>query len=529
MYANSSIQSCNQVSIIPETNSQCCSRADDGFINSFINSSISPVPFSGPSNPVDQYNPPPDISAFSLSDYEEIELDHQYVYFGIPFTSHGCITNISINNRFSVSANINLSIQLWSKNTIGNSTILRLKKDGNVEFSAGSTKIDYPSSFLTTASVSNGFCFIPGDIFGITVLEDTFTDIDMLRQKTNSANGDFYARTIPNCQSLKQTFNLISSQIVQRPLVAVGVSNIPPPLPSTSSSSLSEITSTTQQVMESSSVTTPSPGTTSTYSSISVTSNIPATSSYSSSRSLEDSSSDVLSSPLPTSTSVASPTEATAIAIYVAAGVVSFIFIILIIFVILLCLIMIFVLRARSTSKHIVTKPTEMHIREDSLDFDRVLIPENSHRYNTDTLNSVNTKTTVRQSETPSSVSSNHITDSFETHDYDDPNAALNLVSFRTSYDNMLKEQGPDYMTMINSNNIRTTTPSGISLGSDRSQYSQPRSVQRYQSPSTNQRYDSPRSLMGSGQISDYDDPTNVLNRTPLVNHRGIIGQVKLL
>lgn len=106
-------------------------------------------------------------------------------------------------------------------------------------------------------------------------------------------------------------------------------------------------------------------------------------------------------------------------------------------------------------------------------------------------------------------------TESILTHDYDDPNV-LNLVDFRRSRDTLVSREGtregggPDYMTMT-SNNIRTNTPSSVS--SEHSQYSHPRLVPRYQSPSTSQRYDSPRSIAASN-ISEYDDPTNVLNRT---------------
>ena len=128
-------------------------------------------------------------------------------------------------------------------------------------------------------------------------------------------------------------------------------------------------------------------------------------------------------------------------------------------------------------------------------------------------LNGFSTETpTIQSSKSFSGPVQTELNGSVATHYYDDPNV-LNLVQFNRSLDALharggtWTKDGQDYITM--SGNIRTNTPS--SVASDRSQYSHPRSVPRYQSPSTNQRYDSPRSIAA---FSEYDDPTNVLNRT---------------
>ena len=195
----------------------CCPGAEQ-FIKTVIEPDIEPVGFTNTSGCSTLYNPPPE--QFVVSNYGELLLDNQYVFYDVQFTCSGCIKNISIYHKFSNNMDRVLTVQLWkvNRNISDNSSILLLSENQSITFTISSTSwADY---YQTVGEVE--LCFEPGDIFGVTV-PSSFNGIDIFAEK-NTPNSQFYARERPSCDSLRKVYYLNQNFIVKRPLIAIGVS-----------------------------------------------------------------------------------------------------------------------------------------------------------------------------------------------------------------------------------------------------------------------------------------------------------------
>ena len=199
-------------------NNLCCPGAEQ-FIKTVIDPAIEPVGFKDTSGCSTLYNPPPE--QFLLSNYGEILLDNQYVFYDVQFSCSGCIKNISIYHEFINNMDRTLKVQLWkvNRNVSDNSSILLLSENQLITFTASSLT-SWSNYYQTVGEVE--LCFEPGDIFGVNV-PVSFNDLDIFAEK-NTPNSQFYARQRPSCNSLRNIYYLNPSFIAKRPLIAVGVS-----------------------------------------------------------------------------------------------------------------------------------------------------------------------------------------------------------------------------------------------------------------------------------------------------------------
>ena len=165
-------------------------------------------------------------SVLSTDSEDKVDQDSggkQYVlYSSLQFNCTGCISNISIYSKLAVESREVFTAQIWTpkrNQSKDNETILELRHESSFDLQPD-ISLEQDGLFITSNnSISGSFCFEPGDIFGITASGS----FQFVLRKNSKNDRTTYARELPPCQSLKSVYYLEDDELVEEPLLSVGV------------------------------------------------------------------------------------------------------------------------------------------------------------------------------------------------------------------------------------------------------------------------------------------------------------------
>ena len=209
--------------IIRSDTNTCCIKANT-YVSNVSDTLISTVA----SDYISQQCEPSLSSVLSNDSGDGVDQDSggkQYVlYSSMQFDCTGCISNISIYSKLQVVSKEVFIAQIWTpKRTQSNEneTILELRHESSFDIQQSDTSLEQLNELFITSnnSINDSFCFEPGDIFGITASESFNFNL-----RKNSKNVQkTYARELPYCQSLKNVYYLEDDELVDEPLISLGI------------------------------------------------------------------------------------------------------------------------------------------------------------------------------------------------------------------------------------------------------------------------------------------------------------------
>ena len=203
----------------------CCIKANNTYVSGVSDTLISNVA----SDYISQQCEPSLSSVLSNDSGDGVDQDSggkQYVlYSSMQFNCTGCISNISIYSKLKVVNKEVFVAQIWTpKRTQSNEneTILELSHESSFDLQPDTIldQQEFNQLFITSNnSITDSFCFEPGDIFGITASGSFKFDL----RKNSKNDRKTYARELPNCQSLKTVYYLEDDELVDEPLISLGI------------------------------------------------------------------------------------------------------------------------------------------------------------------------------------------------------------------------------------------------------------------------------------------------------------------